>query len=76
MLETLLELNVFFGDYLNNQYDEHRLNKISKKLDQYAQTHYGLWCERNLEEGYFISIQKIKKVQRILEMIQIKEKSV
>lgn len=76
ILETLLELNIFFGEYLNNQYDEHKLVKISKKLDQYAQTHYGLWCERNLEEGYFISIQKIKKVQRILEMIQIKEKSV
>ena len=68
--------NIFFKKYLDNVYDETALQNVSKKLEEYAQAHYELWCERNLEEGYHISIQKINKVQRIIEMIQIKEKSV
>ena len=76
ILETLLELNIFFKKYLDNVYDETALQNVSKKLNDYAQSHYELWCERNLEEGYHISIQKINKVQRIIEMIQTKEKSV
>ena len=76
ILDTLLDLNIFYKNYLNNQYDEEKLIDISNRLTKYAQSHYELWCERNLEVGYHISIQKIYKVQRIIEMIQIKEKSV
>ena len=76
ILDTLLDLNIFYKNYLNNQYDEVKLIDISNRLTKYAQSHYELWCERNLEVGYHISIQKIYKVQRIIEMIQIKEKSV
>ncbi len=70
LLETLVDVNIFLKNYLNDLVDEQLLNKIEDNLCKYLNSHYNLWISRNKEQGYSSSACRIERLLYCLKNLK------
>lgn len=67
LLKTLLSVNQYLNEHLNNLELKTKSNKIIKELNHFLRVHKQLWDERNNPAGYVESSRRIKQLIHLLE---------